>query len=197
MIMCSTWAAAVDGFAAVLQGLYRKAALSVLTSRQRWSDGRARQARNLPISILWRALPIKFRVEAAPYWPDPAASVREMFRVLRSGGSAWILINYYVENPHSHQWGSIINLPTRLLSIEDWKGLYRGAGFVNVEHRQIPDPTPVPENYSGRWFRDAEQMKNFHQVGALLVYGTKPGPSRPVSPRLLRNLTGWWTTNSL
>ncbi len=127
-------------------------------------------------------------VESAYYWPDPAASVREMFRVLRSGGSAWILINYYVENPHSHQWGSIINLPTRLLSIEDWKGLYRGAGFVNVEHRQIPDPTPVPENYSGRWFRDAEQMKNFHQVGALLVYGTKPGPSRPVSPRLLRNL---------
>src|SRR5579884_513455 len=66
MIMCSTWAAAVDGFAAVLQGLYRKAALSVLTSPQRWSDGRVRQARNLPISILWKVLPIKFLVATAP-----------------------------------------------------------------------------------------------------------------------------------
>jgi len=46
---------------------------------------------------------------------------------------------------------------------------------VNVQHRRIPDPTPVPDDYSGRWFRDAEQMRKFHQTGALLVYGTKPG----------------------
>jgi len=114
-------------------------------------------------------------VESAYYWPDPAASVREMFRVLQAGGSAWVLINYYVENPHAHQWGPIVNVPTHLLSADEWRALYREAGFVDVQHRQIPDPTPVPDNYSGRWFSDAEQMRKFHQTGALLVYGTRPG----------------------
>src|SRR6185312_11330670 len=33
-------------------------------------------------------------VESSYYWPDPAAGIREIFRVVRPGGSAWILINY-------------------------------------------------------------------------------------------------------
>jgi len=45
---------------------------------------------------------------------------------------------------------------------------------VNVEKRRIPDPTPVPDNYTGQWFRDSEQMRKFHEEGALLVFGTKP-----------------------
>lgn len=112
-------------------------------------------------------------VESAYYWPDPAACVREMFRVLEEGGSAWILINYYRENPHAHQWGAIVNIPTHLISTDDWMSFYREAGFVDVQYRQISDPTPVPDDYSSRWFRDAEQMRKFHQVGALLVHGTK------------------------
>lgn len=112
-------------------------------------------------------------VESAYYWPDPAASMREIFRVLVQGGSAWILINYYRENPHAHQWGSILKVPTRLLSTSEWMACYREAGFVDVQSRNIPDPTPVPEDYSGRSFRDAEQMRNFRKVGALLVHGSK------------------------
>lgn len=117
-------------------------------------------------------------VESAYYWPEPAACIREMFRVLDEGGSAWILINYYRENPHAHQWGPIVNVPTHLFSTDDWMTFYRDAGFVDVQHRQIPDPTPVPDDYSGRWFRDAEQMRKFHQVGALLVHGMKQMTSK-------------------
>lgn len=112
-------------------------------------------------------------VESAYYWPDPAKGLREVHRVLREGGSAWIIINYYRDNPHSHQWGQMLTIPTHLLSADEWAGLFRGAGFVDVEHRRIPDPTPSPEVYTGRWFRDAKQLADFKREGALLVHGKK------------------------
>jgi ubiquinone/menaquinone biosynthesis C-methylase UbiE len=113
-------------------------------------------------------------VESAYYWPDPAAGIREIFRVLAPGGSAWILINYYRDNPHCHQWGAQYKIPSHLLWADEWVGLYHRSGFASVEHCRIPDDSPTPEVYTGRWFRDAEQMRRFKKEGALLVYGTKP-----------------------
>jgi SAM-dependent methyltransferase len=113
-------------------------------------------------------------VESAYYWPDPARGMREIFRVLREGGSAWILINYYRDNPHSHQWGPLLDVPTHLLLAEEWAQLFRDAGFGEAGHRRILDPTPTPEVYTGRWFRDAAQLRSFKREGALLVHGTKP-----------------------
>jgi ubiquinone/menaquinone biosynthesis C-methylase UbiE len=112
-------------------------------------------------------------VESAYYWPDPAKGLREIHRVLREGGTAWILINYYQVNPYSHQWGSVLATPTHLMSTEEWETLFRHAGFNHVSNAQIPDPTPAPEPYSGRWFKDAAQMRAFREAGALLVQGTK------------------------
>jgi arsenite methyltransferase len=113
-------------------------------------------------------------VEAAYYWPNPFAAVCEIHRVLREGGSAWILVNYYRENVHAHQWGEMLNVPARLLSAAEWAALFSEAGFSEVRHERIPDPTPAPEKYEGRWFRDAAQLRAFRQEGALLVRGTKP-----------------------
>jgi len=112
-------------------------------------------------------------VESAYYWPDPARGLREIHRVLREGGAAWILNNFYLENPHSHQWARQFATPAHLLSAGDWEALFHDAGFTNIAHRRIPDPTPAPESYTGRWFRDADQLRDFRQAGALLVHGTK------------------------
>ena len=112
-------------------------------------------------------------VESAYYWPDPAQGIREIFRVLSPGGSAWILINYYRDNPHCHQWGELLKVPTHLYSAEEWSELFRQAGFHAVSHSRIPDRSPTPDAYTGRWFRDAEHMRNFKQEGALLVHGAK------------------------
>jgi hypothetical protein len=100
--------------------------------------------------------------------------MREIFRVLREGGSAWILINYYRDNPYCHQWGPLLAVPTHLLSAEEWAQFFRDAGFGEAAHRRIVDSTPTPEVYTGRWFRDAEQLRAFKREGALLVHGTKP-----------------------
>lgn len=113
-------------------------------------------------------------VESAYYWPDPAQGLREIFRVLAPGGSVWILINYYRDNSYCHQWGPLYNTPAHLLSAEEWAGQFRTAGFAEVAHRRIPDNSPTPEVYEGRWFRDADELKKFKSEGALLVHGAKP-----------------------
>jgi SAM-dependent methyltransferase len=112
-------------------------------------------------------------VESSYYWPDPLKGQREIHRVLAAGGSAWILINYYRDNPYCHQWGEKLAVPTKLLSAAEWESLFRDAGFTEVAHRLIPDPTPNPAEYTGRWFRDAKELADFRAIGALLVYGKK------------------------
>ena len=92
---------------------------------------------------------------------------------LRPGGSAWILINYYRDNPHCHQWGALLAVPTHLLSAEEWSALFRQAGFATDSHERIADPSPTPETYTGRWFRDAAQLRAFKAEGALLVHASK------------------------
>jgi ubiquinone/menaquinone biosynthesis C-methylase UbiE len=113
-------------------------------------------------------------VESAYYWSDPARGVRESFRVLAPGGSAWVLINYYRDNSHCHQWGQHYTIPVQLLWAKEWAEHFRSAGFAEVAHRRIPDRSPTPGVYSGRWFRDVEQLRQFKAEGALLVTGTKP-----------------------
>jgi SAM-dependent methyltransferase len=112
-------------------------------------------------------------VESSYYWPDPAKGIREIYRILCEGGSAWILINYYRDNPHCHQWREKLAVPTHLLSADEWAAMFRHAGFSAVAHRRIVDPTPAPDVYTGRWFRDAAQLRAFREFGALLIHGTK------------------------
>ena len=112
-------------------------------------------------------------VESAYYWLDPAAGLKEIHRVLRPGGSAWILINYYRDNPYCHQWGALLAVPTHLLSAEEWADLFRGAGFAPVSQERIKDPSPSPEVCTGRWFRDAEELRAFKTEGALLLHASK------------------------
>lgn len=114
-------------------------------------------------------------VESSYYWPDPAAGILEIFRVLRPGGSAWVLINYFRDNPYCHQWAKLIPIPMHLLSGDEWATLLRNAGFAHIAHQRIIDPTPAPETYTGRWFRDAAELAAFRHEGALLIRGTKLG----------------------
>ena len=112
-------------------------------------------------------------VESAYYWPNPMAGIKEIFRVLKTGGSAWILINYYRDNPHCHQWGALLAVQTHLRSAGEWSELFRQAGFATVEHERIVDRSPTPETYTGRWFHDVAQLRAFKAQGALLVHATK------------------------
>ncbi len=112
-------------------------------------------------------------VESAYYWHDVACGLSEIYRVLAPGGSAWILINYYRDNLDCHQWAQNFEIPTRFLSAAEWEECFRAAGFRDIQHRRIPDLSPTPDVYSGRWFRDAAQLQRFKAMGALLITGVK------------------------
>ena len=113
-------------------------------------------------------------IESAYYWPDPAQGFREAFRVLQPGGTVWILINLFEENEESHPWQKELEVPTHLLSGEEWCALLGQAGFEEARHSLVPDTRPVPDGHQSRWFRDAESYGKFRQMGALLVTGRKP-----------------------
>ena len=110
-------------------------------------------------------------VESAYYWPDPARAAREIRRVLAARGEAWVLINYYDDNPFVSLWRRHLPVEVHRLSARQWENLFAEAGFTHVRTERIPDPSPTPEVYNGRWFRDAEELKKFKAMGALLIVG--------------------------
>ena len=74
---------------------------------------------------------------------------------------------------HCHQWGPLLAVPTQLLLAEEWAELFAAAGFADVAQERVVDPSPSPEVYNGRWFRDAAQLRAFKTEGALLIHGVK------------------------
>ncbi len=124
-------------------------------------------------------------VESAYYWPSPERAVRELFRVAAHGGRIYTLMHYYQENPHARHWQQHVELPLQLKSAEQWARLFSNFGFEPVETCQLPDETPVPEDFEPdvHW-RSREEKLAFQRIGALLITARKPPlpPPGPISP---------------
>ena len=51
--------------------------------------------------------------------------------------------------------------------------------FEDVRAVRVSDLTPTPEEYSGRWFKNAEELRDFKRIGALLLIARKPDFESP------------------
>ena len=113
-------------------------------------------------------------VESFYYYADQGKALDELRRVMAPGAKLFILINLYKDNPYSLRWVTELKVPVQALSEAEYKTLLKKHGFINVEARRIPDRSPTPETYSGKWFKNAEELRDFKRIGALLLIAEKP-----------------------
>jgi ubiquinone/menaquinone biosynthesis C-methylase UbiE len=113
-------------------------------------------------------------VESFYYYADQDKALVELSRVMTPGAKLYILINLYKDNHYSLRWVSELKVPVQALSEAEYKALLEKHGFKNVQAQRIPDRSPTPETYSGKWFKNAEELKDFKRIGALLLIAEKP-----------------------
>jgi len=113
-------------------------------------------------------------VESFYYYADQGKALDELRRVMAPGAKLFILINLYKDNHYSLRWVTELKVPVQALSEAEYKTLLQKHGFINVVARRIPDRSPTPETYSGKWFKNAEELRDFKRIGALLLIAEKP-----------------------
>lgn len=112
-------------------------------------------------------------VESFYYYVDQGRALDELHRVMAPHGKLFILINLYKDNPYSLRWVEELKVPVHARTEAEYLMLLEQHGFA-AESRRIPDRTPTPEQYSGKWFKNAEELRDFKHIGALLLIGRKP-----------------------
>jgi ubiquinone/menaquinone biosynthesis C-methylase UbiE len=108
-------------------------------------------------------------VESFYYYADQGKALDELHRVMAPGAKLFILINLYKDNHYSLRWVTELKVPVHALSEAEYRLLLEKHGFNNVQAQRIPDRSPSPETYSGKWFKNAGELKDFKKIGALLL----------------------------
>lgn len=112
-------------------------------------------------------------VESFYYYADQGKALKELRRVMEAEARLFILINLYKDNHYSLRWVNELKVPVKALSEAEYLALLQKHGFKDMEARRIPDRSPSPDVYSGKWFKDADELKDFKRIGALLLIATK------------------------
>ncbi len=83
-----------------------------------------------------------FSMEALYYAADLDPAIAELHRVLKPGGRADVVIDFYADNAPTAAWahfGAEGGFAMHFLSESDWKARFEAAGFAPVETERVID----------------------------------------------------------
>ena len=119
-----------------------------------------------------------FSMEAFYYARDPAHTLAEIVRILRSGGTFYCAVNYYEENEASHAWQEGISIPMTRWDRAAYRAAFREAGFQVAAQETIPDreiDIPPAASFPTDDFETREAMVDRYRTwGTLLTVGVAP-----------------------
>jgi len=117
-------------------------------------------------------------MEAFYYAEDPVETLREVRRILRSGGTFYCAVNFFEESTHTHGWQENLDVEMQLWSHERYREAFREAGFHVAGQDNIPDretEIPPPEAFPTAEWEHREAMVDRYRVqGTLLTIGIAP-----------------------
>lgn len=125
-------------------------------------------------------------IESFYYYADQDRALAELFRVMAPNSKLYILINLYRENHYSLRWVNELKVPVQVRGEQEYVELLRKHTFENAEAVRIRDETATPATYSGKWFKNADELREFKRIGALLLIAQKPDVNSP--PRAIELL---------
>jgi arsenite methyltransferase len=118
-------------------------------------------------------------VESFYYYADQERALAELFRVMAPRGELYVLINLYRDNHYSLRWVEELQVPVQVRSEQEYIEMLKRHTYEDVRALRVPDLTPTPDKYSGRWFKNAEELRDFKRIGALLLIARKPDFESP------------------
>lgn len=113
-----------------------------------------------------------FSIESFYYYPDQGAVLDQLRRVLAPGGRFFICMFLYKDNPYAVRSQQAHKVPVCLRSAAEYVALISRHGFDAAETRFLPDRTPTPDEYSDKVFKNAAELRECREMGALLLMAT-------------------------
>ncbi len=117
-----------------------------------------------------------FSMEALYYAVDLERALSEVFRVLKPGGSADVVLDHFEESAHTQHWSTKVGLAMHRLSEAEWQAAFERAGFANVVLTRVRDsrgPGSQAEFRPSEHCPDWQTRVELHEAGSLWIHAEK------------------------
>jgi ubiquinone/menaquinone biosynthesis C-methylase UbiE len=112
-----------------------------------------------------------FSMESLYYYPNIENALREVRRVLTTGGQFCAVVDLFEENRPTHFWVKKLNVPVHVLSESSYVSLLEDAGFRGVRSGRLIDPTPVDDDFNSTYFESRDAYLEYREQGSLFIMG--------------------------